>query len=188
MFILKTALAEYAARYPKEHANITRMQALLAEPACFLRANAHAHFTASSLIIDRVAPNAQTLLCHHKKLNIWVQPGGHCDGNADILAVAHTEAREETGIAAFDTLSHGVFDIDIHAIPEYGAVPAHFHYDVRFLLCAKDTHYTVSDESHALAWVAFADMEQFTQDPSLLRMRTKWHAFCQTQALYANRG
>ena len=42
------------------------------------------------------------------------------------------------------------------------AEPAHFHYDVRYALRAQSDDFTVGEESHALAWVGFADLADYT--------------------------
>ncbi len=115
------------------------------------------------------------LLTHHRKLGLWLQPGGHADGNRDLAAVALREAREETGVAGL-TIVPAVFDLDRHRIPAHGGVPAHWHYDVRFVVrAAADERYVVSDESHALAWRDIAALYADSQaDPSLRRMAGRW--------------
>ncbi len=42
----------------------------------------------------------KVLLLHHAKLDKWLQPGGHCDGDPDVLRVALKEAEEESGLKA----------------------------------------------------------------------------------------
>src|SRR5579871_4499535 len=101
-------------------------------PDCFERSLKVGHITASAWLLNK--DNSKALLMHHKKLGIWVQPGGHCDGNPDVLSVALKEAQEESGIQAIEPLSLSIFDIDIHAIPAIKTEPAHYHYDIRFLL------------------------------------------------------
>ncbi|MDZ7646212.1 MAG: NUDIX hydrolase [Cytophagales bacterium] len=90
------------------------------------------HITGSAWIVD--PSNTQALLVHHAKLNKWVQPGGHADGDENILQVALREAEEETGLKNFKVLSDPPFDVDIHLIPERADFPEHFHFDIRYLL------------------------------------------------------
>ena len=60
--------------------------------------------------------------------------------------------------------------------PARGDTPAHEHFDARFALQATTTEdFQVSTESHALAWVPIDELEKFTREPSLLRMRGKWY-------------
>ena len=127
--------------------------------------------TASAWIVH---PNrGKVLLTHHRKLGRWLQPGGHSDGDADSLAVALREAREESGLDLVAQAARPI-DIDIHEIPARGSEPAHLHYDLRYALQARSDAFTVSAESHDLAWVAFDGLETFTTEESVLRMRRKW--------------
>lgn len=144
-----------------------------AQPRCFERDLASGHVTGSAWIVDRAG--RRVLLTHHRKLGIWVQPGGHADGEPDIAAVAQREALEETGLAGLAPCGEGVFDLDIHGIPARPDFPAHEHYDVRFALRATAGEaFVVSDESHALAWVPLEELERYSREISLLRMREKW--------------
>lgn len=140
---------------------------------CFERALAVGHFTASCWLLNKAGDHA--LLTHHAKLNRWLQLGGHCDGNPDLLAVALKEAQEESGITHIVPISTDIFDIDIHLIPENKKENAHYHYDVRFLLqVVSDEIIVCSEESHDLRW--------FSKDAAVLphvndavqRMFDKW--------------
>jgi hypothetical protein len=62
----------------------------------FARSLKIGHFTASAFLLN--TDKTKFLLMHHKKINLWIQPGGHCDGNPDVLAVAIKESQEESGI------------------------------------------------------------------------------------------
>ena len=100
-------------------------------PDCLLRSCLSGHLTGSAWIVD--ASRTRTLLTHHRKLDKWLQPGGHADGQADPLGVALREAEEECGVAV-RPVSTAIFDVDRHLIPARGDVPAHYHYDLRFML------------------------------------------------------
>ena len=71
-----------------------------------------------------------------------------------------------------------IFDLDRHWIPEHKGVPAHWHYDVRFVVHGGDDEgFVVSEESHDLAWREIASLVDDEQaDPSLRRMAVKWLA------------
>ena len=145
---------------------------------CFSRELAIGHITGSAWILDSTGTRA--LLTHHKKLNIWVQLGGHADGDADVAQVAYREAIEESGLVGLQFVDQELFDIDIHQIPARGLEAAHYHYDCRFLFRAVEDHYIVSDESHDLQWVALDDMGSVTSEPSITRMVDKTQTLIQT--------
>ena len=139
---------------------------------CCSRATLTGHVTASAWILSSDRQSA--LLTHHKKLNRWLQLGGHVDDeDASIQAAAMREAREESGIDGLQLLSAALFDVDVHPIPARENEPAHFHYDLRFLFQAVNDSVSVSDESHALAWVALNALAQDTENASVSRMARK---------------
>lgn len=142
-------------------------------PECFERSHLAGHVTGSAWILDHA--RERCLLTHHKKLNLWLQPGGHADGDPDIVRVASREAAEESGISDLLLASGEIFDVDVHAIPETKKEPAHHHYDVRFLFVAPPgAEFVVSEESHQLAWVPRVEVPRYTQDVSTLRLAEKW--------------
>jgi 8-oxo-dGTP pyrophosphatase MutT (NUDIX family) len=122
------------------------------------RSTLQGHLTASAWIVD--ASREHALLIHHKKLEKWLQPGGHIDDeDATFLDAAVREAREETGIAMFDverSATSSIYDVDVHPIPareKMPVEPAHFHYDIRFRLIASSAATTLNvDESNDLRW------------------------------------
>jgi 8-oxo-dGTP pyrophosphatase MutT (NUDIX family) len=167
---------------PDEVAARTRMLALLdGTPDCFLRASFPGHFTGSALVVN--ADGSRVLLHHHRKLDRWLQFGGHCDGDEDILRVARREALEESGIEGLIVASARPFDIDIHEIPPHGDEPAHFHYDVRFMLIAPEAAAPApSEESRELRWFTAAETAELPLDESLRRMIRKWQSIVARRA------
>ena len=139
-------------------------------PNCFERSN-KGHITSSVWIIN--AQKTHALLTHHKKLDIWVQLGGHNDGQIDCKKVAAQEAFEESGIQDLIFLHEDIFDIDIHAIPG----PCAYHYDIRYLMQAKNDQFIISDESHDLAWVPFDKINDYSKEASVVRMNEKFIQF-----------
>ena len=152
----------------------TRMYTVLerfvqAHPQCFERSLEIGHITGSAWIVD--LDKTHVLLTHHRKLDRWLQLGGHADGDPDILNVAWREAREESGLENVKSVSEDIYDLDVHAIPASSKEPAHFHYDVRFLFIAdRHTPLVISSESKDLAWVPVVDIEKYSVDDSILRM------------------
>ena len=116
----------------------------------FVRERLAGHFTGSAWLVD--GTGTRVLLTHHRKLDRWLQLGGHADGDRDLRAVALKEAGEESGLRDL-VVEDDIFDLDRHWIPERGDVPGHWHYDARYVVRAGDDEaFVVSDESHALAW------------------------------------
>lgn len=169
-------LQAYRLRYPQEAAAVDQyIDFVQAHENCFSRTQLSGHVTGSAWLVNRAGTHV--LLTHHRKLNIWVQLGGHADGQTDILAAARREAIEESGIESLATLSAALFNIDIHPIPERGDEPAHLHYDATFTFQATDSDdFVVSEESHALEWVEVSRLAEKTSEHCLLRMAAKWQA------------
>ena len=139
----------------------------------FDRSFAEGHVTASCWLLNRA--RTHVLLTHHRKLNCWIQPGGHADGECDLVKVALTEAYEESGIEKIRVLSDDIFDIDRHVIPARKNEAEHFHYDFRFSMqSAERDNYIVSEESYDLNWVEITHLANRTSDESVLRMGQKW--------------
>jgi 8-oxo-dGTP pyrophosphatase MutT (NUDIX family) len=157
---LEALAAERLRQFVEEHSD------------CFERSLAVGHVTGSAWVLDRERDFA--LLTHHRKLDKWLQLGGHADGCPDILQVALREAREESGLEAIRAVSEAIFDIDIHQIPARGGEREHLHYDVRFLLEAdRNTPLAISVESQSLAWAPLGRIVQLNPEESLMRMVEK---------------
>lgn len=139
---------------------------------CFERTLIPGHVTASGWIISQTGD--EVLLMHHRKLDRWFQPGGHCDGNPDVFAVAQKEIEEETGLTEFSAVQGGIFDVDIHLIPANSKDAAHHHYDVRFLFQADvATELIINSESLDLRWIPLTNVAAFNNSESILRMVRK---------------
>ena len=172
---LLTLIAGYADRYPDE--DISRFRHFVErQPRCFERdCWDDGHVTGSAVVLD--SAGTSMLMTHHAKLGRWLQLGGHADGEHDPLAVACREATEESGLPVVP-IRDEILDLDVHAIPPCGPDPAHFHYDVRFLLRAdQNAPLRVTGESLALRWVPLDQMETLTTEESVLRMVRKLRPF-----------
>lgn len=144
-------------------------------PDCAERSLKIGHLTGSAWIVDR--ERKRTLLTHHRKLNKWLQLGGHADGELNPLSVAMREAREESGLIRLHVVSEQVFDVDRHLIPARKDEPDHWHYDIRFMIEADpEEKLLVSDESHDLAWIEVVRMAEYNAEESMLRMARKTRA------------
>jgi 8-oxo-dGTP pyrophosphatase MutT (NUDIX family) len=163
---LRPLLLEHEPRDEKERADRAAMLAFLDRlPEPFSRDQVAAHFTASALVVDEA--HTRTALVHHRKLEIWVQPGGHLDeSDATIGDAALREVREETGIhGTLGPLVH----LDIHEIPERPDMPSHLHLDVRFVVVAPGDELQVSEESTDLRWYSLDEAAR-VGDASVARL------------------
>lgn len=126
------------------------------------------HLTASALVVD--PSSGRALLTHHRKLGRWLQLGGHCDGDANLAAVALREACEESGIAGLRVCPEPI-DLDIHRIPSRPGEPEHDHLDTRFLVLAPPTaQAVVSEESNELGWFGPGELQGLELDDSVRRL------------------
>lgn len=137
---------------------------------CFSRACDEGHITASAWVLNPAATHV--LMTHHRRLGQWFQLGGHLEeSDASVLDSALRETREESGLTSIRVLSTGIFDLDRHLIPSRPGEPAHFHYDIRYLLQAgQEQAPAVSSESKAVEWVALQEVPLRNGSESVLRM------------------
>ncbi len=170
---LRRALAQFADAAP-DAADVALFVELLDDAEDpFVRARLAGHFTGSAWLVS--ADGRRVLLTHHRKLGRWLQLGGHADGDRDLAHVALREAEEESGLTGL-VVERAIFDLDRHWIPERGAEPGHWHYDVRHVVRATAREdFTVGEESLDLAWKDIATMaEDDAADASLRRMARRW--------------
>ena len=169
---LLEGLRVYLQANPEDLELVDRFESFISDNLdCFDRSNLEGHVTGSAWLVS--PDGRQALLTHHKKLGRWLQLGGHSDGEPDTLLVSQREAEEESGLKV-QPLEESIFDIDIHEIPARADEPTHLHFDVRFLFRARDLKFVVSSESHDLRWVDLLNIEQFSNEWSVVRMRDKY--------------
>ncbi|MCA9231174.1 MAG: NUDIX hydrolase [Planctomycetales bacterium] len=176
-------LSRYAEQYPEETNVVERIRQLVASsPECFQRDCRPGHITASAWVLSHDL--SRCVLVHHRKLGRWLQPGGHAEGDNDLLAVAVREVREETGLVELELMPTNdelaPLDLDVHLIPPRvdatGNViePAHDHHDIRFLLRADaGQRLVLSQESNDVRWFTHEEVLEIADEESLLRMLRK---------------
>lgn len=102
------------------------------------------------------------LVVYHNIYDGWIYPGGHADGEEDLLSVAVRKVEEETGLKA-SVLDDDIFCIQATSINGHikrgKYVSSHIHYDVIYLLEADDTlplKYR-EEESKGVKWISLED-------------------------------
>lgn len=171
------ALLRYADIHPERAETAAEILRFVAEtPDCFCRTQLRGHITGSAWLLNPAGD--KVLLTLHRNLKRWMQLGGHADGEPNSLQTALREATEESGIAGIRPLSTEIFDVDIHLIPARPAKgePAHYHYDIRYLMQAPNEQFAISEESDDLAWWTAADITARAAelDEAVLRLARLW--------------
>jgi 8-oxo-dGTP pyrophosphatase MutT (NUDIX family) len=130
------------------------------------------HITASCFIIDR---DGRLLLHHHRRLNRWLQMGGHLEPGEDPAAAALREGREESGLEDLRVVSDGIADLDVHRIPAGRGEPEHRHYDVRYIARTDSADSIAADarESNQLMWFDLDRAAALMQGEESLRVIQK---------------
>jgi 8-oxo-dGTP pyrophosphatase MutT (NUDIX family) len=145
----------------------------------FDRSIAEGHLTGSAITVS--ADGSRVLLLHHRKLDRWLQPGGHGDpGETTGEEVALREALEESGIRGLTLhpTAKRPLDVDVHDIPARGSEPAHEHLDLRYLVVAPPDA-VISPalaELHEIRWVPWDEVEALSPDHGLRRALAKARA------------
>ena len=119
------------------------------------------HVTASAIVVG----SPGVVLHLHKRLNMWLQPGGHIDAGESVDQAALREAREETGLQLRHLMNElnnlpRFIHLDVHPGPR-----GHTHLDVRYLLVAdNETFAPAEGESKEVKWFSFDEALQASED------------------------
>lgn len=175
-------LARYVPYDEEEAADITATRALIQHhPDCYWRTHFEpGHVTGSGLLISH--DYSRVLLNHHKFLNMWIGFGGHADGESNILAVAHREIIEESGIENIEPVSEVIADVSVHPVPHnpVKGEPAHQHFDIRYIFRVRDKAsetFAMSQESVNLRWCTYEEaMSLINTSDKISRLLAKWQA------------
>jgi 8-oxo-dGTP pyrophosphatase MutT (NUDIX family) len=138
------------------------------------------HLTGSAITVS--ADGSRVLLLHHRKLDRWLQPGGHGDpGETTGEEVALREAFEESGLRELQLhpTAPRPLDVDVHDIPARGSEPAHEHLDLRYLVVAPGAEEVAPDfaELHEIRWVPWDEVDALGPDHGLRRALAKARAY-----------
>lgn len=127
------------------------------------RNNKFVHYTASAFVVNK--DKTKTLMVYHNIYDGWTFPGGHADGEENLLEVAIREVEEETGLKT-KVLEKNIFSIQAYPIVSHikreNFISAHTHLDVIYLLEADDKKELVyrEDESQGVKWFPIEDLTE----------------------------
>ena len=141
------------------------------------RENKIAHLTSSGFIVNESL--TKVLMIHHNIYNTWAWTGGHADGEEDLLKIAVTEAKEETGLETIKVISEEIASIDILPVNghikrgEY--VSAHLHLNVAYLLKANEKAPLVVNEreTSGIKWIKINEVAAHSKEPELIKIYNK---------------
>jgi 8-oxo-dGTP diphosphatase len=134
------------------------------------------HFTASGIVLSH---DGQVLLIRHRKLGMWLYPGGHLEPDEDPVQAVLREVAEETGLACrivtesrfghpATTVLPAPFTILVHDIPANAQAPLHQHIDMVYVLTPEGGQAIPRlEEVTDCAWVPLADVAVLGTPPEV---------------------
>ena len=129
------------------------------------RDNVFGHFSASAFVVNK--EKNKMVVVYHIINDGWIYPGGHADGEEDLLSVAVREVEEETGLKV-KVLDENIYSIQSAPVKghiKHGKyVSAHLHLDVLYIMEADDKIPLIykEDESKGVKWISFEEAEDKT--------------------------
>lgn len=168
-------LTRYKTPFMEESAMVARTHRFIEQHAnCFDRKLLPGHVSGSAWVVNHA--RTHVLMMHHRKLDLWLQPGGHADNDPDMVRVVLKECAEESGIdiAGIRLVSEAIFDVDVHTVHASAHDPRHEHFDIRFLVEIDDRlPVPGNDESHEIGWIALDEVMRFNNARSIYRLVQK---------------
>lgn len=151
-----------AARRPvdaRERVSIAEfLQVVPTLPAPFSEEAGKVHVTGSAIVVTE--DRRRVLLHRHKRLGIWIQPGGHVDAGELPWDGALREAAEETGLPVrFPADGPSLVHLDVHPGPR-----GHRHHDLRYLVESPHVDPAPPEgESQDVQWLPWRDAIRITE-------------------------
>ena len=132
------------------------------------RQNKYGHFTSSAFVLNK--ERTKILMVYHKIYNSWAWPGGHSDGDSNLLNVAMKEAKEETGIKNVIPIFKNIYSIEIISVNGHEKsekyISSHVHLNVTYLLEADENEkiHIKEDENSGVKWVPIDNVLDLTYE------------------------
>ena len=143
----------------------------------FLRENTVAHMTASAWVVN--ADRSKVLMVYHNIYNSWAWPGGHADGESDLLGVAMREVMEETGIKNLKPLSKDFYAIDVLPVKSHikrgKFVSSHIHLNATYIFEADENEKLLikEDENSGVNWIDIDKMVSSSSEDHMKKVYAK---------------
>ena len=135
------------------------------------RENEIAHFSASAWVVNPA--RNRVLMLYHNIYKSWAWPGGHADGEENLLGVALREVKEETGIERLRAVTEQLYSLEILTVNAHVKrgkhVVPHLHLNLTYLLEADDTQNIRSkpDENSAVRWFGLNEAVEASSEPEM---------------------
>ena len=132
------------------------------------RLNKYGPFTSSAFVLNK--ERTKILMVYHKIYNSWAWPGGHSDGDSNLLNVAMKEAKEETGIKNVIPIFKNIYSIEIISVNGHEKsekyISSHVHLNVTYLLEADENEkiHIKEDENSGVKWVPIDNVLDLTSE------------------------
>ena len=169
---LREIIENYCPCCEQEREDRRMMLKYLSEfPNVLTRENETAHFSASGWVVNPA--RTKVLMLYHNIYNSWSWPGGHADGEQDLLSVALREVQEETGIDRVRPVSDQLYSLEILTVNAHFKrgkyVVPHLHLNLTYLLEADDAQsvHAKPDENSAVRWFPIADASEASSEPEM---------------------
>lgn len=131
------------------------------------------HITVAAYVLNE--SHDKVLMVKHNIFNTWCIPGGHADGDYNLLRVALNELQEETGITGASQLFDEVASIDLYKssmhIRKGKLVKPHMHTNFTYLFEVLESApiRIKEDENSEVAWIPVSDIEKYCKKDDFIK-------------------
>ena len=141
------------------------------------RKNIFGHFCSSAFVVNK--NRSKVLMIYHNIYNSWAWPGGHADGESDLLGVAMREVMEETGIKNLKPLSKDFYAIDVLPVKSHikrgKFVSSHIHLNATYIFEADENEELLikEDENSGVNWIDIDKMVSSSSEDHMKKVYAK---------------